>query len=938
MSVITVEFGPGTGAGRMTMRAQPGGQEQPFISNTVVDSTIEYLVQVGVLHGDLNLSVRVAAPPGVSPLAEAERRLAASLLYQWRAEADAWHMNDPWPMPVQWRTWSERTPSSAAPPPGPVWADTGGGRTMADALLQLENRRLVVLGSAGSGKTVFTVLLALELLARRLGESPEPAPDRPGSPIPLMLSLESWDTRRATLDDWLEERLRRDHPGLPFVDGEHPARLLVRQRRVLPVLDGLDELPHHRRAEVCAALASGLGGIAHASGGPLLRGSGAVLVSRTEEYRLLLAEGHGLPGATTVESRPLPPLEAADYLAEVAENSGRSDDWRPLVLALRRQPDRFPAARALTSPLMVWLTREAYARRPADPAELVSPGAFHSPEEVETHLLDRIVHAAFPALPSHPDRRYRPRTWNPDRARGWLSYLARLMTRRGEGELAWWRLSSTPLVRALALPALLGVGVLVSFAVSAATPGLAPGPFRSELSVTAPLLGGVTYALVGRTMTQHWYGHPLGEPRRTADPFRFLAALRSVERHSRVGPALRLVVLLAGPALVVGLLAMYFLGGHDHALLLFSVGVVLPAVTMIVLAAPADVVDAATPAGLLRDERRALVTTATVVAPMIGLGTTLFWRTGQGTSNGIGPGITTWIGASVTLFLLSPWSRWLLARTSLALVGRVPWSLMRFLEDARAAGLLQRAGGSYRFRHRRLQEHLAGGARPPHGAPPAASARPSPPRPPARQPLLHPPARPPARSGDGPGGVLLFGPPAFSVEDSPGVFRVQGRSRRLPMFHWTLIGTFTAVMAIRMSVTGRLQEAGTWAALLLWPALGVLVTVVGLLLPARRMELELTAEGVRSSVGRRRSRHAWRHVEDIAVRRVVAHGQDAHFYALQVRPTPDAPRVGLRFRLDGGWAMVFPLGLTTDIDPPLAAALTRFAGPRWRQGARTGTD
>lgn len=923
----------------MTMRAQPGGQEQPFISNTVVDSTIEYLVQVGVLHGDLNLSVQVAAPPGVSPLAEAERRLAASLLYQWRAEADAWHMNDPWPMPVQWQTWSEQTPSSAASSPGPVWADTGSGRTMADALLHLENRRLVVLGSAGSGKTVFTVLLALELLARRLGESPAPAPDRPESPIPLMLSLESWDTRRVSLDEWLEERLRLDHPGLPFVDGEHPARLLVRQRRVLPVLDGLDELPHHRRAEICAALVSGLGGIAHASGGPLLQGSGAVLVSRTEEYRQLLAEGYGLPGAATVESRPLPPLEAADYLAEVAENSGRSDDWRPLVLALRREPDRFPAARALTSPLMVWLTREAYARRPADPAELVSPGRFRSPDEVETHLLDRIVHAAFPALPSHPDRRYQPKTWNPDRARGWLSYLARLMTRRGEGELAWWRLSSTALVRVLALPALIAVGVLTSFVVSAATPGLAPGPFLGKLGVTTWVLGGITFSLVGRTMTLRWYGHQLGEPRRTANPFRFLAALRSVERHSKVGPALRLVVLLAGPALVVGLLALYFLGGgHDHALLLFSVGVILPAVTMIVLAAPADTVDAATPDELLRDERRALVTTVTVVAPMTGLGTVLFWQAGPAASSGLGPGIATWIGASLTLFLLSPWSRWLLARTSLALVGRVPWSLMRFLQDARAAGLLQRAGGTYRFRHRRLQEHLAGAARqPPHGAPPPASAWPPPPRPLTPQPLLQPPARPPVRSGDEPGNVLLFRPPAFSVEASPSVFRIQGRSRRLTTVHWTLVGTFTAVMAIRMSVTGQWQEAEGWAALLLWPALGVLITVFGLLLPARRMELELTAEGVRAAVGRRRCQYAWRHVEDIAVRRVVARGQDAHFYALQVRPTPDAPRVGFRSRLDGGWAMVFPLGLTTDIDPPLAAALTHFAGPRWRQGAQAGT-
>jgi hypothetical protein len=56
---------------------------------------------------------------------------------------------------------------------------------------------------------------------------------------------------------------------------------------------------------------------------------------------------------------------------------------------------------------------------------------------------------------------------------------------------------------------------------------------------------------------------------------------------------------------------------------------------------------------------------------------------------------------------LSSWGRFQVARTWLAARGRLPWRLMRFLEDAHACGALRQAGASYQFRHVRLQERLA---------------------------------------------------------------------------------------------------------------------------------------------------------------------------------------------------------------------------------------
>jgi hypothetical protein len=54
------------------------------------------------------------------------------------------------------------------------------------------------------------------------------------------------------------------------------------------------------------------------------------------------------------------------------------------------------------------------------------------------------------------------------------------------------------------------------------------------------------------------------------------------------------------------------------------------------------------------------------------------------------------------------WGPFALAKCWLALRGRLPWRLMRFLADAHRRGVLRQAGAVYQFRHVELQRHLAG--------------------------------------------------------------------------------------------------------------------------------------------------------------------------------------------------------------------------------------
>jgi len=54
------------------------------------------------------------------------------------------------------------------------------------------------------------------------------------------------------------------------------------------------------------------------------------------------------------------------------------------------------------------------------------------------------------------------------------------------------------------------------------------------------------------------------------------------------------------------------------------------------------------------------------------------------------------------------WGQWvLLSRVWLPLTGRLPWTMVTFLDDAYHRGVLRQAGAVYQFRHARLQGHLS---------------------------------------------------------------------------------------------------------------------------------------------------------------------------------------------------------------------------------------
>ncbi|MDT7786343.1 MAG: hypothetical protein QOF58_4762, partial [Pseudonocardiales bacterium] len=262
-------------------------------------------------------------PVRFDPLAEAAETLRAAVEARWRREEEQRQIHDPVPLPVTW----DGAPADLRD----SWLNIGGEVELSGRLDQVVevyrrvgSRRLVVLGRAGSGKTVLTTRFVLDLAG--------------DGPVPVIFGLGSWHPERAGLRDWMAEQLIRDHPflGAPGPSGGTLAAALVDAQRVLPVLDGFDELAAGLHRPALNAL--------NTTTLPLL------LTSRVDEYRDAVEGTDVLTSAAAVVLNDLTCDDLADYLPRTT----RKNVWTPVLDEMRNGG---ALAKVLTTPLMVALAR-----------------------------------------------------------------------------------------------------------------------------------------------------------------------------------------------------------------------------------------------------------------------------------------------------------------------------------------------------------------------------------------------------------------------------------------------------------------------------------------------------------------------------------------------------------------------------------------------------
>ncbi|WP_406397820.1 NACHT domain-containing protein [Streptomyces sp. NBC_00879] len=659
---------------------------------------------------ELGVSVALERTERTTGLGEAAEQLASTVYEQWRHEESLRQAREPFPLAVRFGCaepyvfdhWANIRQAPPGTDPMPLPLD-GQLDRIVEVYRSIPSRRLVVLGAAGSGKTILALRFVLDSLGARAS----------GDPVPVIFGLGAWDPTATSLRDWMCGQLLRDYPGLaaPAAHGGTLADALVDADQILPVLDGFDEMASGLRRAALQALTS--------TATPLL------LTSRPAEYTMAVSETDVLTAAAVIELDALTLEDLANYLPHAShparDGGPHTTAWVPVLDYLCEQPcspGAMNVAAVLTTPLMVVLASTVYSGAGGrDPAELLDTTRFTSPEALQDHLLSAFIPAVYAPTQSGCGTGLRLR-WRPERAQSSLGYLALHMVRLGTRDLAWWQLGSA--IRRSARMLLVGFLAALAFGV---TTGI--GSVLVELvgashglgfAIMRGLMVGLLHGLVAGLVFGLAYGfasrHAPVEPSRVR--IRFFDGSR--ERRAKFVPRFML-------GLGLGVLAALVLELADRFFLIVDLGLVdgldggrrggivfVPAIglgaglvlgLMAWLEAPIDIRSAVSPSGLLNSNRRIAV--LQMLAWLLVLGLL------AGLANGLLAGLEFGIGGAVGVGLsLTAWGQWVaLSRTWLPLTGRLPWQLTAFLDDACQRGVLRQVGAVHQFRCTQLQDILA---------------------------------------------------------------------------------------------------------------------------------------------------------------------------------------------------------------------------------------
>jgi eukaryotic-like serine/threonine-protein kinase len=606
---------------------------------------------------------------------------------------------------------------------------------------------LLILGEPGSGKTVSLLELTRGLIQR--------AEVDPVQPVPAVFKLSSWQPGKR-LESWLIDELSAF-----YKSPKRQARQWLRDRRILPMLDGLDEVGPSQMEACVEAINTFIGAGT----------SGLAVTCRTHAYtacdsRLMVNAAYRLGD--------LAPAQVMDYVAE------GGSELRELARALESDPVLLDTAR---TPLMLRLIGSAYrglnevdVRRD----DLTSVGRRRD------HVLDNFAQQAFSraqerhegappftedevqsglefigrGLRRHSDtilllERMQP-SWLEDR-RWRLTYLA--LTRLGGGVVIGFvfgvlleiiltvvggRLmpSFFELTYRMAFGMIIGFGggILVSI-IDLARFRRGRGEFQDGSPVVLALIYLVAFAAFGGLLFHlamgagNWaYGFTAGlvwgfifwtffgfgaRNRQLGSDIRMAETLRFVPSAARRNTRRGLVVGLLGGGVFEAVLGI----GESVDPTTRAVGVVIAAIAVGALGGVIGGIAGGLQRGYVRSRlrpgeglhlalRNMLLAGGVVAAGAILVCIPLFWIA-LGGLRGASVGLVAGVFVGV---LASLWSggmdllRHIVLRAMLVTTHSVPRPLEHFLNYATELGFLQRAGGAYLFVHNLLLDYFAGQA------------------------------------------------------------------------------------------------------------------------------------------------------------------------------------------------------------------------------------
>lgn len=668
-------------------------------------------------------------------------QLAASVERQWLLEVQIRRLNEPYPLPVSWvdadpelmDSWQSleelaRTGAGwPAPASSDAWAASqddlvGAGNELATIMARVPTGRLLILGEPGSGKTMLIIRLVLDLLKARA----------PGAPVPFLVGLASWDPRTQKLDSWLAAQLVIAHPMLAAAAGTGSrAEALLAAGLIIPILDGLDEIPDVLQGTAVTQINDAL-----------MPGQHAVVTCRTEQYVNAVispaGEGMRLRAAAAIVLDPLTAATISRYLLADANSAAAKTRWAPVIDSLGTQA---PVAQALTTPLAVSLARTIYNPRPGervgalrDPAELCD-AELTDRAAVESLLLDGLIPASY----------RQPGRWSAPQAEQCLTFLASHLEYTVESsDYAWWQLPRAAPIEVRSWPTFIVVSgviswlliVIVTMIMSVTAGWLSllaiglPAGLRSSIEGAAEAAF-VAVLLAAAAQLGVLFVSRSRPTRRSARDEANAHGFNSGTRGNQA-PALtrglpfslrRLIGALVGSLTVCLLFGVVVNQRSEtpHRLApAFIIGLIVGLALGLAAAfagVTGNLAETSSPKVTLARDRRAAVVRGLVIGLALGLlgGIMLaaFSQSLTGQQDFATIVFFGLVGAAAGLPFISlgmgqdtEWLPYTLARGWFAMRGQLPWRLMGFLSDAHQRGVLRQAGSFYQFRHIVLQQRL----------------------------------------------------------------------------------------------------------------------------------------------------------------------------------------------------------------------------------------
>lgn len=260
------------------------------------------------------------------------------------------------------------------------------GTSIAQAYQQA-TRRLLILGAPGAGKTT----LLLDLTRHLLDE----AQHDERRPIPVIFNLSSWAKRHPSLERWLVQELR-DQYGL----SRRFAQQWHQENKILPLLDGLDEVAEPQRKSCVAAINTFM---------QEYGAEGIVVCSRSDDF---IALNTRLNLDNAVQVQPLDDTQIANYLYQAGE---------PLAGVKAVLDQDTDLHKLVRSPLLLNIMSLAYQNQ--RPEELIGLEATAQ----RRCLFNRYVQRMFDRLARNDSHRY-----TQEQTIRWLHWLAECLAQENQ--------------------------------------------------------------------------------------------------------------------------------------------------------------------------------------------------------------------------------------------------------------------------------------------------------------------------------------------------------------------------------------------------------------------------------------------------------------------------------------------------------------------------